>query len=134
MRMLIELKRDASPESILNALFKYTAMQSAFNSNMLALVDSQPRILTLKAFLQHYINHREVVITRRTRFELAKAEARKHTMEGLKIDLDTLYAIIKMIRQSQVAEAVLNLNLQQQFGFSEVQAKAILDMRLARLS
>jgi DNA gyrase subunit A len=134
MRMVVELKRDASPENILNALFKYTAMQSAFNTNMLALVDSQPRILTLKSFLQHYINHREVVITRRTRFELAKAEARKHILEGLKIALDNLDAIIRMIRQSQASEATLNLNLQQQFGFSEVQAKAILDMRLARLS
>src|SRR5205085_8069799 len=82
----------------------------------------------------HYINHREVVITRRTRFELAKAEARKHILEGLKIALDNLDAIIRMIRQSQASEATLNLNLQQQFGFSEVQAKAILDMRLARLS
>ncbi len=134
MRIMIELKRDANPDSVLNSLFKYTAMQSAFNTNMLALVDQQPRTLTLKAFLQYYINHREIVITRRTRFELAKAEARKHILEGLKIALDNLDAIIATIRQSQSTEAELNIKLQQQFSFSEAQAKAILDMRLARLS
>ncbi|HEY6287002.1 MAG TPA: DNA gyrase subunit A, partial [Ktedonobacteraceae bacterium] len=133
MRILIELKRDATPESVLNALYKYTATQSAFNANMLALVDQQPRILTLKAFLQHHINHREVVITRRTRYELAKAEARKHILEGLKIALDNLDAVINTIRQSQSAEAAL-VNLMQQFNLSEEQGKAILDMRLARLA
>ena len=133
MRILIELKRDATPESVLNALYKYTAMQSAFNANMLALVDQQPRILTLKAFLQHHINHREIVITRRTRFELAKAEARKHILEGLKVALDNLDAVINAIRQSQSAEVAL-VNLMQQFSLSEEQGKAILDMRLARLA
>ncbi len=133
MRMVIELKRDATPESVLNALYKYTAMQSAFNANMLALVDQQPRILTLKAFLQHHIHHREVVITRRTRYELAKAEARKHILEGLKIALDNLDAVINTIRQSQSAEVAL-VNLMQQFSLSEEQGKAILDMRLARLA
>ena len=133
MRMLIELKRDATPESVLNALYKYTAMQSAFNANMLALVDQQPRILTLKAFLQHHINHREVVITRRTRYELKKAEARKHILEGLKVALDNLDAVITTIRQSQSAEVAL-VNLMQQFSLSEEQGKAILDMRLARLA
>src|SRR5450755_1480051 len=114
MRMMIELKRDANPDSVLNSLFKYTAMQSAFNSNMLALVDQQPRTLTLKAFLQHHINHREVVITRRTRFELAKAEARRHILDGLKIALDNLDAVITTIRESQSAEAAL-INLRRQF-------------------
>ena len=133
MRMLIELKRDATPDSVLNALYKYTAMQSAFNANMLALVDQQPRILTLKAFLQHHIHHREVVITRRTSYELAKAEARKHILEGLKIALDNLDAVISTIRQSQSAEVAL-VNLMQQFSLSEEQGKAILDMRLARLA
>jgi DNA gyrase subunit A len=133
MRMLIELKRDSTPESVLNALYKYTAMQSAFNTNMLALVDQQPRILTLKAFLQHHINHREVVITRRTRFELAKAEARRHILEGLKIALDNLDAVISTIRESASAEVAL-VNLRQQFSLSEEQGKAILDMRLARLA
>lgn len=133
MRMVVELKRDANPDSVLNSLFKYTAMQSAFNSNMLALVDQQPRTLTLKAFLHHHIAHRENVITRRTRFELAKAEARKHILEGLKIALDNLDAVINTIRQSQSADAAL-VNLQRQFNLSEEQGKAILDMRLARLA
>ncbi len=133
MRMLMELKRDATPESILNSLYKYTAMQSAFNANMLALVDQQPRTLTLKAFLQHYINHREIVLTRRTRYELAKAEARKHILEGLKIALDNLDMVINTIRQSQSTPMAL-VNLQQQFHFSEEQGKAILDMRLGQLA
>src|SRR5438445_1666321 len=109
MRMVIELKRDANPNSVLNSLFKYTAMQSAFNANMLALVDSQPRTLTLKAFLQYYINHREVVLTRRTKYELAKAEARQHILEGLMLALDNLDEIITAIRQARVVEAELNL-------------------------
>src|SRR5579863_6887933 len=134
MRILIELKRDATPESVLNSLYKYTAMQSAFNTNMLALVDQQPRILTLKAFLQHHIHHREIVITRRTRFELAKAEARKHILEGLKIALDNLDAVISTIRASQRETAGLTEELQQKFGFSQEQAKAVLDMRLASLA
>ena len=133
MRMVIELKRDASPESVLNRLYKYTAMQSAFNANMLALVDQQPRVLTLKAFLQHYINHREVVLTRRTRYELAKAEARHHILEGLKIALDNLDAVIATIRASDSSEIAL-VNLMKQFTLSEEQGKAILDMRLARLA
>ncbi len=133
MRMYIELKRDASPESVLNTLFKYTAMQSAFNANMLALVDKQPRTLRLKDFLQYHINHREVVITRRTKFELAKAEARRHILEGLKIALDHLDQVIATIRGSQTTDEALT-NLRQQFAFSEEQGRAILDMRLARLA
>ena len=132
MRILIELKRDANPENILNSLYKHTAMQSAFNTNMLALVDQQPRILTLKGFLQHYTNHREIVITRRTRFELAKAEARKHILEGLKIALDNIDAVITTIRQSQTTEAA-QVSLRAQFGLSEEQAKAILALTLSRL-
>src|SRR5579875_1914633 len=132
MRVLIELKRDANPESVLNALFKYTAMQSAFNANMLALVDRQPRVLTLKAFLQHYINHREVVITRRTRYDLAKAQARKHILEGLKIVLDNLDAVITAVRESQTAE-IATARLQREFALSEEQCKAVLDIRLGRL-
>src|SRR5437764_14529006 len=129
MRMLIELKRDANPDSVLNSLFKYTAMQSAFNANMLALVEQQPRTLTLKAFLQHHISHREIVITRRTRYELAKAEARRHILEGLKIALDNLDAVINTIRQSQAAEDAL-INLRRQFNVWDDQGKAIVDMRL----
>jgi DNA gyrase subunit A len=134
MRMLIELKRDANPDSVLNQLFKSTAMQSAFNTNMLALVDRQPRTLTLKAFLQHHINHREIVLTRRTRYELAKAEARKHILEGLKIALDNLDAVIETIRSSQSAYEDGLTNLRTRFGLSEEQGRAILDMRLARLA
>lgn len=132
MRVFIELKRDANPDSVLNSLFKYTAMQSAFNANMLALVDQQPRVLTLKAFLQHYINHREVVLTRRTRFELAKAEARKHILDGLKIVLDNLDAVISAIRESQTTEAA-TIRLQSEFALSDDQCKAVLDIRLGRL-
>jgi len=132
MRVVVELKRDANPDSVLNSLFKYTAMQSAFNANMLALVDQQPRVLTLKAFLQHYINHREVVLTRRTRFELAKAEARRHILDGLKIVLDNLDAVIRAVRESQTAEAA-TIRLQQEFTLSDEQCKAVLDIRLGRL-
>jgi DNA gyrase subunit A len=134
MRVVVELKRDANADSVLNGLFKYTAMQSSFNANMLALVDQQPRTLTLKSFLQHYIHHREVVLTRRTRYELAKAEERKHILDGLKIALDNLDALITTIRQSRRDTAGLSEELQQQFGFSEAQAKAVLDLRLARLA
>ena len=133
MRMYIELKRDVNPESVLNMLYKYTAMQSAFNANMLALVDKQPRTLRLKDFLQYHINHREVVITRRTQFELRKAEARRHILEGLKIALDHLDQVIALIRASQTTDEALK-NLQQQFSFSDEQGRAILDMRLARLA
>ncbi len=134
MRMVVDLKRDANPDSVLNSLFKYTAMQSAFNANMLALVDRQPRTLMLRNFLQYYIQHREEVLTRRTKFELAKAEARKHILEGLKIALDNLDAVISTIRSSQSETAGLIEELRQQFGFSEEQARAVLDIRLARLA
>jgi len=134
MRMVVDLKRDANPRSVLNSLYKYTAMQSAFNANMLALVDRQPQTLTLKKFLVHYIHHREIVLTRRTRYELAKAEARKHILDGLKIALDNLDAVINTIRRSQRDTAGLSEELQQQFGFSQEQARAVLDMRLASLA
>jgi DNA gyrase subunit A len=134
MRMFIEIKRDANLDSVLNSLYKYTAMQTAFNTNMLALVDQQPQTLTLKKFLQHHIHHREIVLTRRTRFELAKAEARKHILEGLKIALDNLDAVIATIRSSQSAYEDGLTRLREQFGLSEEQGKAILDMRLSRLA
>jgi DNA gyrase subunit A len=134
MRMVVDLKRDANYESVLNQLFKYTAMQTAFNTNMLALADQQPQTLTLKKFLQHYIRHREIVLTRRTQYELRKAEARKHILEGLKIALDNLDAIITIIRTSRSAYDDGMQKLREQFGLSEEQAKAILEMRLARLA
>src|SRR5258708_6090099 len=124
MRIMIELKRDANPDSVLNSLYKYTAMQSAFNANMLALVDQQPRTLTLKAFLQHYVTHREIVLTRRTRYELAKAEARKHILEGLKIAHDNLDAVIATLRPAQVTEAEINVNLQTPFNLTKLPPNA----------
>ncbi len=133
IRIVIELRRDARHISVLNQLFKYTAMQTSFGANMLALVDGQPRVLTLKAILQHYITYREQVIIRRTRHDLAKAEARKHILEGLQIALNHLDEIIEVIRRSQSTETASH-NLQTKFQLSEEQAKAVLDMRLARLA
>ncbi len=132
-RIVMELRKDARHIAVLNQLFKYTAMQSAFNANMLALVESQPRILNLKAALQHYITYREGVIKRRTAFELRKARERAHILEGLQIALDHLDEVIETIRRSQSAETAQR-NLEARFKLSEAQAKAILDMRLARLA
>ena len=133
IRIVIDLRRDAKHIAVLNQLFKYTAMQTAFGANVLALVDGQPRVLTLKAILQHYITYREQVIVRRTKHDLAKAEARRHILEGLQIALDHLDEIIETIRRSQSTETASH-NLQTKFKLSEEQAKAVLDMRLARLA
>ncbi len=133
IRVVIDLRRDARHISVLNQLFKYTSMQTTFGANMLALVDGQPRTLTVKAIIQHYISFREIVITRRTRFDLAKAEARRHILEGLTIALENLDAVIETIRRSQNRETASN-NLQVRFKLSEEQAKAILDMQLGRLA
>ena len=133
IRVVIDLRRDARHITVLNQLFKYTAMQTAFGANVLALVEGQPRVLTLKAILQHYIHYREQVITRRTRYDLAKAQARHHILEGLHIALDHLDEIIEAIRRSQNAETASH-NLRSKFKLSEEQAKAVLDMRLARLA
>ena len=135
MRAIIELKRDAQPMKVLNNLFKHTALQQSFGVNMLALVENgtQPRVLTLRRALQEYIDHRKVVITRRTQFELDKAKRRAHILEGLKKALDAIDEIIATIRKSRTTESARN-NLMDGFKFSEVQAQAILDMRLARLA
>jgi DNA gyrase subunit A len=133
IRVVIELRRDARHLSVLNQLFKFTAMQTTFGANVLALVDNQPRTLTLKQILQHYISYREQVITRRAKFDLAKAEARKHILEGLTTALDNLDAVIETIRRSQNRETASS-NLQTRFKLSEEQAKAILDMQLGRLA
>ena len=134
MRLVIELKRDAQPKKVLNLLFKYTAMQSTFGVNMLALVNgNEPRVLTLKKALQYHIDWRQEVITKRTQYELKKAQERAHILEGLKIALDNLDAVIAAIRSSRTTESAKN-NLRAQFKLSEVQAQAILDMRLARLA
>jgi DNA gyrase subunit A len=134
MRLVIELKRDAQPKKVLNLLFKYTAMQSTFGVNMLALVNgNEPRVLTLKKGLQHHIEWRQEVITKRTQYELKKAQERAHILEGLKIALDNLDAVISTIRASRTTETA-KANLRTQFKLSEVQAQAILDMRLSRLA
>ncbi|CAA9574459.1 MAG: DNA gyrase subunit A [uncultured Thermomicrobiales bacterium] len=135
MRAIIELKRDAQPMKVLNSLFKHTALQQTFGVNMVALVErgSQPRVLTLRRALQEYIAHRQEVVTRRTEFELERARRRAHVLEGLKIALDQIDAVIATIRRSQTTDTARK-NLMQGFKLSEVQANAILDMRLARLA
>jgi DNA gyrase subunit A len=133
MRMVVEIKRDANPRSVLNNLFKHTALQSAFNMNMLALVDGQPQTLPLKSVLQHHVAHRREIVRRRTEFDLNKARERAHILEGLKVALDHLDEVIKTIRASADTD-VARTNLMTRFKLSERQAQAILDMRLARLA
>jgi len=133
MRVVIELRREAQPQQVLNSLYKYTAMQSAFFVNMLALVDGQPRVISLKEALQYYINFRREVITLRSRFELAGAKARAHILEGLRIALDHIDKVIATIRKSETAEAARR-NLMAGFDLSQAQAQAILDMQLRRLA
>jgi DNA gyrase subunit A len=135
MRAIIELKRDAQPMKVLNNLFKHTQLQASFGVNMLALVEngSQPRLLTLKRALQEYISHRQEVITRRTEFELERARRRAHVLEGLKIALDNIDEVIATIRASRTTETA-RTNLIKKFTLTEIQANAILDMRLARLA
>jgi DNA gyrase subunit A len=133
MRMVVEVKREANPRSVLNNLFKHTALQSAFNMNMLALVDGQPQTLPLKSVLQHHVAHRREIVRRRTEFDLEKARDRAHILEGLKIALDNLDEVIKTIRASADTD-VARTNLMTRFTLSERQAQAILDMRLARLA
>ncbi|GAB4432774.1 MAG: DNA gyrase subunit A [Chloroflexi bacterium OHK40] len=135
MRLVIILKQDAQPKKVLNALYKHTQMQTTFGINMLALVEGgrQPKVLTLKRMLQEYIGHRQEVIRRRTEFDLEKARDRAHILEGLKIALDNIDAIISTIRESRTAESARN-NLMRNFSLSERQAQAILDMQLRRLA
>lgn len=133
MRIVIELKRDANPNVILNLLFKHTKMQDTFGVIMLALVDNEPQVLNLKEVLSHYINFQKEVITRRTAFELNKAQARAHILEGLRIALDNIDEVIKVIRHSETAELAKN-TLIERFNLSEKQAAAILEMRLRRLT
>ncbi len=133
MRIVIEVRRDANANVILNNLFKQTPMQSSFGVNMLALVDGQPKVLSLKEVLHYYLEHQKVVITRRTQFELRKAEERAHILEGLRIALDHIDEIITIIRNSRSGDEAKPL-LMERFNLSERQAQAILDMRLVRLS
>ncbi len=133
MRVVIELRRDTNPDVILNQLYKHTQMQESFGIIMLALVDGRPRVLNLREVLYYYVEHQKEIITRRTRYELAKAQARAHILEGLKIALDHIEAVIKTIRQSQTADIARNA-LMEGFSLSEKQAQAILDLRLQRLT
>ncbi|MET3207614.1 UNVERIFIED_CONTAM: DNA gyrase subunit A [Paenibacillus sp. PvR008] len=133
MRVVIELRRDVNPNVVLNNLFKHTAMQSNFGINMLAIVNNEPKILNLKDVLYHYLKHQVEVIRRRTEFDLKKAEARAHILEGLRIALDHLDEVITLIRSSQTAEAARE-GLIERFSLSLEQAQAILDMRLQRLT
>ena len=133
MRIVIELKRDANPNVILNLLFKHTKMQDTFGVIMLALVDNEPKILNLKEVLTHYIEFQKEVVTRRTVFELNKAEARAHILEGLKIALDNIDDVIHIIRNSKTSD-IAKSTLMERFQLSEKQAQAILEMRLRRLT
>ncbi|VFE31723.1 DNA gyrase subunit A [Clostridioides difficile] len=133
MRIVIELKRDANANIVLNNLYKHSQMEDTFSIIMLALVDGQPRVLNLKQILYHYIKHQEDVVTRRTKFELNKAEARAHILEGLKIALDNIDAVISLIRASKTGQEA-KLGLIEKFNLTEIQAQVILDMRLQRLT
>jgi len=132
MRIVIELKREARPAQLLNNLYKHTAMQSTFSINMLALVDGQPKVISLKEALQHFIDFRHQVIVRRSQFELNQAKERAHILEGLKIALDYLDQVIAIIRQAHTAEIARN-GLMSELGLSQTQAQAILDLQLRRL-
>ena len=133
MRIVIELKRDVNAAVVLNYLYKHTQLQDAFGAIMLALVDGEPKVLSLKEMLYHYLEHQKEIITRRTRYDLDKAEARAHILEGLLIALDNIDEIVRIIRGSaNTGEA--KMQLMERFGLSDKQAQAILDMRLARLT
>ncbi|MFT8318115.1 MAG: DNA gyrase subunit A [Sporolactobacillus sp.] len=133
MRMVIEVRRDANANVLLNNLYKHTALQTSFGINMLALVDNRPRVLSLKECLHYYLKHQEEVIRRRTAFDLKKAEARAHILEGLRIALDHLDAVITLIRNSKTVD-IARSGLMENFALTEIQAQAILDMRLQRLT
>ena len=133
VRIVFDLKRDAKPQALLNNLYKHTYMQSVFNVNLVALSDGVPHLLTLKRILEEFIHHRQTVVRKRSEFELAEAKAREHILEGLKIAVDNIDAVIETIKKSKDAEAARN-NLMDKFKFSELQAVAILDMQLRRLA
>ncbi len=133
LRVVMELRRDVNANVVLNNLYKHTALQTSFGINLLALVDGQPKVLTIKQCLEHYLDHQVVIIKRRTAFELRKAEARAHILEGLRIALDHLDEVISLIRNSKTADVARN-GLMEKFELSEKQAQAILDMRLQRLT
>lgn len=133
IRIVVELKRDSSPKRILNSLYKFTPLQSTFSSNIVALVDTTPQTLNLITILEEYIKHRYLVIKKRSEFELRQAKARLHILEGLKIAVDNLDAVIKTIRESKTQEDAKN-NLMKKFKLTEIQSTAILDLQLRRLA
>jgi DNA gyrase subunit A len=133
MRIVYDLKRDCIPNIVLNKLYKFTALQSSFSVNNIALVAGRPRLLNLKELIQYFVEHRHDVLVRKTNFELKQAEKRAHILEGLLIALDNLDAIIKLIRSSRTPEDARN-GLISNFSLSEIQAKAILDLRLQKLT
>ncbi|MBI2196770.1 DNA gyrase subunit A [Candidatus Daviesbacteria bacterium] len=133
VRIVFDLKRDGKPQAILNNLYKHTAMQSVFNVNLVALSDGVPHLLTLKRILEEFIHHRQVVVRKRSEFELAEAKAREHILEGLKIAVDNIDAVIETIKKSKDADAA-KVNLMAKFKLTEIQALAILDMQLRRLA
>ena len=133
MRIVIELRRDVNANVLLNNLYKHTALQTTFGINMLSLVDDQPKVLNLKQMLYYYLEHQKVIVRRRTQYELRKAEARAHILEGLRIALDHIDEIIALIRGSQTTD-IAREGLMTKFELSEKQAQAILDMRLQRLT
>jgi DNA gyrase subunit A len=133
MRVVIELKREAVPKKVENQLYKYTPLQSTFNSNFVALIDNEPKLMSLKTMLEEFIKHRQNVVIKRTIFLLKKAKDREHILLGLKIALDHLDEVIALIRRSKDADAAKE-GLMKKFGLSELQAQAILDMQLRRLA
>jgi DNA gyrase subunit A len=133
IRVVVELKRDSSPKKVLNNLFKYTALQTSFSANVVALVDGTPQTLNLKTILEEFLKHRYLVVKRRSEFELRQAMARLHILEGLKIAVDNLDAVIKTIRESKTQDDAKK-NLMERFKLSEIQSIAILDLQLRRLA
>ncbi|NLG81454.1 MAG: DNA gyrase subunit A [Bacilli bacterium] len=133
IRIVIELRKDVNPEVLMNNLFKHTSLQTTFSVNMLALVDNQPKVLNLKQTLFHYLNHQKVIVTRRTKYDLEKAEQRAHILEGYRIALNNIDRIIDVIKASVDEDDAVN-NLIGEFKLTEIQARAIVDMRLKRLT
>ena len=133
MRIVMELRKEVNPQIMLNQLFKHTQMQDSFGVIMLALVDGKPQVLTLKQVLQHYIKHQEEIVKRRTKFDLEKAKARAHILEGLTIAIDNLDAVIKVVRESHTVNDAKD-DLIKNFKLSDIQSQAILDLRLQKLT
>ncbi len=133
MRIVIDIKRDANSSVVLNKLFKFTALQSSFSVNNIALVNGRPRMLNLKDLIRHFVDHRHEVVTRRTQFELAEAEKRAHLLEGFMIILDNLDEAIRIIRDSKTPEEA-RTRLMEAFGLSEIQSRAVVEMRLRQLT